>query len=131
LALASCTPPPPAGIQIFDVWARPAPQSGGTTAVYFRIVNRGDQADRLVGGRAVGAEALEIHETTMEGDMAHMAPLAGIDVPAGATVEIAPGGFHLMLLGLTNPLEPGDHVALTLAFEQAGEIEVEAEVRQP
>jgi copper(I)-binding protein len=127
LALASCTPPPPAGIQIFDVWARPAPLSGGTTAVYFRIVNRGDQADRLVGGRAVGAEALEIHETTME---RRQAP-APREIDVGFRHGNRAGGFHLMLLGLTNPLEPGDHVALTLAFEQAGEIEVEAEVRQP
>ena len=131
LIVTACAPPTSAGIQIEDAWARPSPPSGGTSAVYFRVVNRGDMADRLVGCRTVAAEAAEIHHTSMEGDMVHMAPVAGIDVPPGVTVDLAPGGSHVMLLGLATPLAPGDRLVLTLMFEQAGEIEIEAEVREP
>ena len=62
--------------------------------------------------------------------MAGMQPMAQLEVAAGATVSLQPGGMHLMLTGLTGPLRVGDHVELDLAFQHAGTVVVDAEVRQ-
>ena len=130
LAVAACGAAP-SDIAVSDAWSRPAAGAGSTTSVYFKVTNRGDDADRLLGGVSPMAETVEIHETTMEGDMVHMMPVSEIVLPAGATISLEPGGFHLMLVGLTGPLGPGDRVPLTLRFERSGAIEVEAEVREP
>lgn len=61
--------------------------------------------------------------------MMHMRKVDQIPVSAGGTTELAPGGYHVMLMDLVNPLEPGQSVALTLTFEKAGELTVNAEVR--
>jgi len=132
LSAAGCVQTPAAdGVQILNAWARPAPEAGGTTAVYFRIVNAGDRPDRLVGGESPAAEIMEIHRTMMDGDVMQMMPVSGIDLAPGETVDFEPGGFHVMLIGLSGSLQPGESVALILWFEQAGEIRVSAEVRQP
>jgi copper(I)-binding protein len=131
LAVTASCGPTASGIAVSDAWARPAAGAGSTTSVYFEVANQGDETDRLVGGVSPLAEAVEIHETTMEGDMVHMMPVAEIVLPAGATIGLEPGGHHLMLVGLTGPLRPGDRVPLTLRFERAGDIQVEAEVREP
>jgi copper(I)-binding protein len=121
----------PGTVQVLDAWARPAPEAGGTTAVYFRLLNSGDLPDRLIGGESLAAEAMELHQTMMDGDVMQMMPVAGIDLAPGETVDFEPGGFHVMLTGLTGALSPGDSVGLTLEFQEAGEIQVEAVVRQP
>ena len=75
---------------------------------------------------------MEIHETTMDGDVMHMQQVSGgIEIPANGQVELKPGGLHVMLIGLTRDLNPGETFPVTLQFENAGAVTVEAEVRQP
>lgn len=132
LSAAGCAQTPTAdGVQILNVWARPAPEAGGTTAVYFRIVNAGDRPDRLVGGESPAADIMEFHRTMRDGDVMQMVPVSGIELAPGETVDFEPGGFHVMLIGLARALSPGDSVVLILEFQEAGEIPIEAEVRQP
>lgn len=147
--LVACASKEPAGpkIQAQDVWSRPAKegmsnqstenkpgtQQGMTTsAVYMRLVNKGGQADRLVRASADVAETAEIHESGMEGDVMKMQHLPdGLAVPAGGEVELKPGGYHVMLIGLKSDLQVGDRFPVVLTFEKAETLTVEAEVREP
>jgi hypothetical protein len=71
---------------------------------------------------------VEIHEMTMEKDVMRMREVKGVDVPAKKSVELKPGGYHLMLIELKAPLKPGDKVPVTLRFEKAGEVKAELAV---
>jgi copper(I)-binding protein len=128
---AGCTDRGPA-IRIADPWSRP---TGGTLpgVVYLSIVNAGDTPDRLVGLRSDCCETLEIHRTIIENTRMSMAPVGpqGITVAPGTTVALAPGGYHLMLFGLKEPLRRGMRFEIVLAFEHSGEIPVTVEVRDP
>lgn len=119
-------------VSVTDAWARPAMQMSGmsTAAVYLTLHNSGAEDDRLVGASTDAAETVELHQSSMEGGVMRMEPVDGIDVPAGETVRLEPGGLHLMLIGLTRDLAAGDHLTITLQFERAGEIEVDVEVRE-
>lgn len=119
------------GVIVSDAWVRPAPLAGGATALYFRLESNQEVDDRLVEARSPASGSIEMHATMWDGDVAHMSPVEAIDLPAGDAIVIEPGGLHLMLVDLVAPLEPGDLVPVTLRFEQAGEIRVVAEVRQP
>lgn len=106
-------------------------QAGGTGngVVYVLIENSGPEADTLLGATSDAAQSTELHETRQEGGVMRMRPLAKVEVPAGGRIEMKPGGQHIMLLGLTRNLNPGDTVTVHLRFEKAGEQTVEAEVR--
>ena len=104
-------------------WTRAAGQ-GGTGAGFLAIANRGSTADRLVGATSPIARLVEIHTHIREGDILRMRPVAAVDLPPGGTVTLQPGGFHLMLIGLKEPLIQGQSVPLTLRFERAGEVRV-------
>jgi hypothetical protein len=96
---------------------------GGIGAAYLRIENTGAAMDRLVSAASAVAETVEIHEMRQQGDVMMMAPLAnGIEIAAGETVTLEPGGYHIMLIGLTRDLKAGEDFELTLTFEHAGEI---------
>jgi copper(I)-binding protein/uncharacterized protein YcnI len=98
-----------------------APVGGG----FMTITNTGSEDDRLVGAASSAAGHLEVHEMAMEGDVMKMRELAdGLPVPAGATVELKPGGYHIMFMDLKAPLVEGETVSVTLTFEKAGEVEV-------
>lgn len=102
-----------------------APVGGG----YLTIVNKGTTPDRLIAATSPAAGEVQMHEMKMQGDLMKMAELPdGIEIPAGATVTLAPGGLHLMLLQLTGPLVEGAKVPVTLTFEHAGSIEIELTV---
>lgn len=138
-------------IVITNPWSRPAalldepdmnehdhaededPGDGGTNGVVYMIVeNRGSMDDRLVSVDADVAEALELHSVNMSDGVMQMRQVEdGIELPAGKTVALEPGGLHIMLVGLTGSLEAGDVFDLDLEFEQAGSITVEVEVREP
>jgi hypothetical protein len=96
-----------------------------------RLTNHTDGPDRLLGCESAEAEVVEIHQTMMEGDMAHMMPVSSVELAPGVTVDFEPGGRHVMLVNLSQTLAPGDHVSMTLHFEHAGDVQVEAEVREP
>ena len=110
-------------IAVTTPWTRAAGQ-GGTGAGFLTIANRGSAADRLVGASSPIARVVEIHTHLREGDILRMRPVAAIDLPPGGTVTLQPGGFHLMLIGLKEPLIQGQSVPLTLRFERAGEVQV-------
>jgi periplasmic copper chaperone A len=129
IAFTACAPRLEPGIHIEDAWVRPAPMAGGTGAAYMLISNGGPDDDRLIGVRAEFAESVEIHESMMHDDMASMALIDAIDLPAGSSVALETGGYHAMLINIAEPLQPGDTVTLTLIFEKAGEIEIAAEIR--
>ncbi|WP_233553412.1 copper chaperone PCu(A)C [Teichococcus wenyumeiae] len=114
-------------IDIGHPWSRAAP-AGVTGAGYLTLTNKGSTADRLVGARAEIARAVEIHSSGMEGGVMRMRPVEAIEVAPGAEVQLAPGGLHIMLIGLKQPLVKGARVPLTLVFEKAGEVAVELAV---
>lgn len=102
-----------------------APVGGG----YLTITNQGSQADRLVSAASPVAGVTQIHEMKMEGDVMKMGELpSGIEIPAGSTVTLSPGGLHIMFMQLKQPLVEGAKVPLTLTFERAGVIEVQLDV---
>jgi copper(I)-binding protein len=115
-------------IEVRDAWARSP--ADDVAAVYFVVANDGDVADALVSATADVEGRVEVHETTMEGGQAEMQPVDLVEIPAGGEVSFEPGGYHVMLLDLAEPLAVGDTVSLVLTFEQAGEVEVDAEVRE-
>jgi copper(I)-binding protein len=138
--LGGCVTPPAASspqgsetsiakVQVADVWARAAEMGNG--AAYMILRNSGDTADRLVKAESDVADAVELHKTTMEGNMMMMAPVENIEIPAKSQAELKPGGFHVMLIGLKRELKAGEKIKLKLQFEKAGMQEVEAEVRKP
>lgn len=105
-----------------------APVAGG----YVTITNTGDTADRLIAASSPAAAQVQLHEMKMEGDVMKMAELEdGIPVPAGATVTLAPGGLHLMLMGLESQLVEGQSVPVTLTFEEAGTVEISLDIGSP
>lgn len=94
---------------------------------YLVIENKGSAPDRLLGGASEAARAVQVHQMKMQGDMMKMGEVeGGLDIPAGATVALAPGGdaYHLMLLDVTTPFKEGECVQVTLKFEQAGDVPV-------
>ncbi|WIY52987.1 copper chaperone PCu(A)C [Devosia sp. YIM 151766] len=102
-----------------------APVAGG----FLTLVNQGGEDDVLVSASADIARETQIHEMAMEGDVMKMRQLAdGLIVPGGETVELKPGGFHIMLMGLNGPLVEGEQVPVTLTFAKAGTVTIELSV---
>jgi copper(I)-binding protein len=113
-------------LQIGHPWSRATPKGATLAAGYLKITNNGTEPDRLVGGSADFAGRFEIHEMTMEGNVMKMRALPnGIEIKPGQTVELKPGGYHLMFPGLKTPLEQGQKVKGTLRFDKAGSVDVE------
>lgn len=117
------------GMEVSEAWARPAAQ-GGNGAIYFVIQNDGPQADELTGVSCEAAEAAEMHESKMDGDVMQMHPLRSIPLPADAEVTFEPGGLHIMLIRLKHDLKLGDEVEVTLHFESFEDLKVLVPVRE-
>ncbi len=99
---------------------------------YMGVSNNGHHADRLIGVETPAAKSAMLHESSVGADgVAKMSHVEGIDLPAGETVVLEPGGYHIMLMGLTKPLTEGEMVPATLIFEHAGRIEMEFMVDPP
>lgn len=154
LLLSACAAPPSESeaIVIDEAWVRPAFFEGGTGAAYMKITNNADTSDVLLSASVDFADVVELHETmimsademsdmddmhdhdmeNMEGmgEMAMMSPLENIPLPAGETVALEVGGLHIMLIDIQEIPEVGETVSVVLQFEDAGEIIVEAEVRE-
>lgn len=105
--------------------AMPTAQTG---AVYMTLKNQGGAADRLVAVSTEAAMSAEIHESLMEDGVAKMRPVEVFEIPAGGSVELKPGGYHIMLMGLKAPLKKGGMIMLKLEFEHAGVLDVMAHV---
>ena len=98
-------------------------------AGYLSVMNMGDQADRLIAVTASFAKNSEIHEMKMEEDIAKMRPLeSGLEIPAGKSVELRPGGLHIMFMNLQQQLQAGATYSIILHFERQGNVDVPFEV---
>lgn len=129
-----------ASIVVADPWARASSATAAAGAAYMRIENSGSAADALIGASSPAAATAEVHETVAmgspapgasgNGGMMGMQPVARLQIPAGGSVELKPGSYHVMLIGLRQDLEPGATIEITLRFEKAGEITVTVPVRE-
>lgn len=115
---------------VSQAWGRATPNGAKVGGGYLTIENKGSAADRLVAVSGEIASKIEVHEmATIDGVM-KMRPLdKGLAIEPGKTVKLAPGGYHLMMMDLKNPLKQGDHVPLTLEFEKAGKVQVTLDVQ--
>ncbi len=136
VALSACSQPEPLacggdGIVASNAWLRAAGEGQPMSAGYVELCNGGDKADRLVAARFEGAGAVELHQTIMSDDgVASMTPAAdGLVLPPHETLALAPGGAHIMLMGLTEALEEGEEAAVTLEFEHAPPLTLMFDVR--
>jgi uncharacterized protein YcnI len=132
LAAASSTPVAvkTGALVIEQAWSRATPPGAKVGGGYLRITNTGKEADRLTGGSFPGASRIEVHEMSMTDNVMRMKPVeGGLEIPPGATVELKPGGFHLMFMDLGTALKDGQIVKGILTFEKAGSAAVEFTVR--
>ena len=104
-----------------------------TGALYMNITNKSGEDDALVGAEVPGCDVIELHEMKMENDVMMMQQVPGgkIPIPAGETVELKQGGLHVMCIGKSGTFELGETVDISLEFENAGTMEVSAEVIAP
>ena len=116
-------------IDVKDAWARATPGKAENGAAYLTIVS--PTADRLVSVSSPAAKKAGLHTMTMDGGVMKMRPLVGVDVPANEPVTLKPGGMHIMLQGLNEPLQAGKSFPLTVTFEKAGPREVDVAVEKP
>lgn len=113
-------------IEIGHPWSRATVPGAKIGGGFLEIENNGSVADRLVAVSVPVAEKTEIHESLVEDGVAKMRPLKdGVEVKPGETVTFAPGGKHIMFVGLKAPLTKGEKVKGELTFEKAGKVEVE------
>jgi copper(I)-binding protein len=117
-------------IAINDAWSRPATGMG---VVYATIVNSGTTPDRLTAATAPNAASVELHQSTSStganGNVESMHPVTAITIPAGGSVTLGPGGYHLMLVGLKADLTSNDAFLVRMHFENAGWIVAIVHVR--
>ena len=114
---------------IENPWARATPSGAKVAGGYVRITNTGSEPDRLVGLSSAIAGRGEVHEMSVTEGVMRMRPVdRGIEIKPGATVELKPGGFHLMFMDLRSGLKEGATVSGTLVFDKAGPVEVTFQV---
>ena len=118
----------PGSIKIEHAWARAS--SGATGAAYVTIENIGSADDRLIAATAAVAAKAELHLGASENGVMKMHPVAAIDVQAKGRAVLKPGGLHIMLIDLKQPLKAGDSFPLTLTFEKAGKIETKVTIEK-
>ena len=118
-----------AGLKVESAWARATPPGASVAAVYLRIDNTGGPADRLLTLRSPIAASAEVHRTSVEDGMARMRMVSMLHVGANETVEFKPGGLHIMLFGLKQPLVAGQTFELELVFEVVGPRRITVTVR--
>jgi copper(I)-binding protein len=122
-------------IEATNAWVRAPAPGQKTAAAYVELTSSGNAA--LVEARSPAARAVEIHSSAIEGGVMRMRAVPRIELPAGKMVKLAPGGVHLMLVDLKQPLKAGGKVPLTLSVQRSGAtagaslttIELEAEIR--
>jgi copper(I)-binding protein len=116
-------------LKISAPWARATPKGASVGGGYMKITNTGTAPDRLVGGSTEISRRFEVHEMKMEGGVMKMRPVAnGIEIKPGQTVELNPGGYHVMFVELKQQLTQGDHFKVTLEFAKAGKVDVDFSV---
>lgn len=112
---------PAAAVEVAKPWSRPA-AAGSTGAGFMTLANMGKATDALVAVESPVARKVEIHQSRVSGGVASMRKVERLSVPAGATVTFAPGGYHLMFLGLTRSLKAGQTLPATLTFASGAKV---------
>ena len=111
---------------VSQAWTRATPAAAPVGAGYVALTNRGAEAERLIGGSTEIAARIEVHEMRMDNGVMKMRELPdGLEVKPGATIELKPGGYHLMLVGLKRGLKEGERFKAQLDFAGGGKAEVE------
>jgi copper(I)-binding protein len=116
-------------IEIRQPWTRATPATAQAGGGFLVVANTGTTPDRLIGAKSPVADKVEVHEMKMEGSIMRMRAVEkGLEIPPGGTVELKPGGFHIMFVGLKAPFAKDGKVPLTLTFEKAGSVDLELPV---
>jgi copper(I)-binding protein len=115
-------------LRITNAFARATPPGAKVAGAFMSIENQGRETDRLVSASSPVAGLVEIHEMAMDGGMMKMRAIKGIDVRPGATVDLKPGGYHVMLEDLKQPLKQGEQIPVLLTFEKAGTVEIKVRI---
>ena len=110
-------------------WVRASIGGSKVSAVYLAITNRGETVDRLVGAATERAGHAMIHRSVVEDGVMKMRRVDAIEIPSGESVRLEPGGLHVMLMGVSSPLETEERISVTLVFERAGEVALSVPVR--
>ena len=130
LALASAATAA-SGISVVDAWTRALPPVSANGAAYLTIRNDGSESERLLSAGSPAASMVHLHETRIEDGVASMRMMHELRIEPGASVVLAPGGAHLMVMGLEEALREGSSLPLVLRFEHAGEVRVDVPVLAP
>lgn len=117
-------------VKIEQPWARASAGRAANGGAFMTLTNAGGP-DRLLKAASPVARTVELHTHINEDGVMKMRAVPAIDLPAGAKVELKPGSFHVMLIGLHAPLKEGTQFPLTLTFEKAGTVELQVPVRKP
>ncbi|WP_136617248.1 MULTISPECIES: copper chaperone PCu(A)C [Mesorhizobium] len=113
-------------LEIGHPWSRATPAGAKVAGGYFTITNNGSAPDRLVSISSDVSEKAELHEMGVKDGVMTMRPVAGgLEIPAGGKVALAPGGYHLMFIGLKRQPKQGEKFSATLTFEKAGAVSVD------
>ena len=115
-------------LKIEKPWARATAPGAAVGGGFLTVHNPGKSGDRLVAASSPVSARMELHEMAMEKDVMRMREVKAMEIPAGGTLELRPGGYHLMFMELKAPLKQGEKVPVTLKFEKAGEMKVELSV---
>ena len=116
-------------ISLEHPWSRATPAGAPVGAGYVTLKNAGAAPDKLISATAPDvAGKVEVHQMTMDGGVMKMRPINGLEIPAGKSVELKPGGYHIMFMQLKKPLVAGETVKGTLSFEKAGAVPVEFKI---
>jgi copper(I)-binding protein len=114
-------------IAVVNAWSRATPAKAG--GVFVTLRNDGADADKLIGASSTVAKMVSIHESIKKGGVMQMRSVDGIDLPPHGTVALKPGGYHIMLMGLAQPLKAGESFPITLTFAHAGKVTVTVAVK--
>ena len=117
-------------ISVSDAYARAVPPGQPNSAVFMNLTNGSDHPRALVAAASPAADAVELHTHIEEGGMMRMRRVERIEIPAGGTVSLKPGGLHVMLIGLKENLQPDGQVDLTLTFDDGAKTKIQAPVRK-
>ncbi|WP_421708128.1 copper chaperone PCu(A)C [Algihabitans sp.] len=115
-------------IHIDHPWARASIGMAKAGAAYMVLTNEGSETDRLISASSDVAESVELHTHLMDDGVMRMRQIEAIEIDPGTPSVLEPGGLHVMLIGLKQPLAAGESFPMTLTFEQAGEVTVEVSI---
>ena len=119
-------------LKIGHPWAKPTVAGATVGGGYLKVTNEGKTDDRLVSVTTDRAPMAQLHEMKIENDVMKMREVeGGIAIPAGQTVELKPGGLHVMFMNLPQPFVEGEKIKAKLTFEKAGSVDVEFVVQKP